>query len=130
MTNLLKSKPRIFKKQLSEREVYETERYYLLKVVDISGCLENELRQSCLELDIETFLEKLFESQQNGRLNKAVYKFLDEKRLNIDCTLEEVSTGRSIAVIIIRKKSVRERLKEVFEKYVHRIFDVENNDDF
>lgn len=130
MTNLLKSKPRIFKKQLSEREVYETERYYLLKVVDISGCLENELRQSCWELDIETFLEKLFESQQNGRLNKAVYKFLDEKRLNIDCTLEEVSTGRSIAVIIIRKKSVRERLKEVFEKYVHRIFDVENNDDF
>lgn len=130
MTNLLKSKPRIFKKQLSEREVYETERYYLLKVVDISGCLENELRQSCWKLDIETFLEKLFESQQNGRLNKAVYKFLDEKRLNIDCTLEEVSTGRSIAVIIIRKKSVRERLKEVFEKYVHRIFDVENNDDF
>lgn len=130
MTNLLKSKPRIFKKELSEREVYETERYYLLKVVDISGCLEKELSRCDWDLSIEEFMEELFESQQNSRLSGTVYKFLDFNRLNIDFTIQEMSRGTSIAVIIISKKRIKEKVKEVLKSLFERIFDVNDTIDF
>lgn len=130
MTNLFKSKPRIFKKELTEKEVYETERYYLLKVVDISRCLEKELSRCDGNIDIEEFMEKLFYSQQNCKLSRTVYEYLDYRRLNIELKLEEMPRGTSIAVIIISKKCIKERVKEVLNCLVERIFDVNDMNDF
>ena len=60
--DLLKNKPHVYKVQTSEREVYETERYYLLKVVDCSGNLEKELPKIGWYEGVEELLNVLFEA--------------------------------------------------------------------
>lgn len=130
MTNLLKNKSRTYRKELSEREIYETERYYLLKVVDISGCLEKELARSGWEEGVEAFIEKLFLAQKNSRLSSAMVELLDTNRVNIDYTTREMSKGTSIATIIISKKRMRERVKEYIEKVRYHIFDAQNTNEF
>lgn len=130
MTNLLKNKPRIYRRELSEREVYETERYYLLKVVDISGCLEKELTQCGWEDGVEEFVEKLFLAQKNSKLSSVMFDLLDTNRVNIEYTIKEISKGTSIATIIVSKKRIGERLKEFFEKVLCQIFDAIDTNEF
>lgn len=110
--NLLKNEPYVYKMQSSEREVYETERYYLLKVVDCSGNLEQELPKIGLNDGVEELLNVLFEAQQNQKFSKKVADLFDEERFIVETKLTEEARGTSIAVVKITKRKFREKLAE------------------
>ena len=126
--NLLKNEPHVYKIQTSEREVYETERYYLLKVVDCSGNLEEELPKIGWKDGIDELLNELFEAHQNRRFLKKVGDLFDADRFSIETRITEEARGTSIAVVKITKRRFREKVAEKTFLILREIFDRgENN---
>ena len=121
--DLLKNKPHVYKVQTSEREVYETEWYYLLKVVDCSGNLEEELPKIGWYEGIEELLNVLFEAHQNRRFLKKVDALFDSERFRVETRITEEARGASIAVVKITKRSVQEKLAEKVFWILKKLFD-------
>lgn len=126
--DLLKNEPHVYKVQTSEREVYETERYYLLKVVDCSGNLEEELPKIGWYDGIEELLNVLFEAHQNRRFLKKVEDLFDAERFSVETRITEQARGTSIAVVKITKRKFREKVAEKIFLILREFFDRgENN---
>lgn len=125
--NLFDGKPIVYKKQSSEREVYETERYYLLKVVDCSGNLEKELAKLGWEDGIECVLNKLFDAQQNSRFSKMVYSLFDADRFSVETSITEQYRGTSIAVVKVTKRRFRDKALEKVLIIMRSLFDRGDN---
>ena len=126
--NLLKKEPHVYKMQTSEREVFETERYYLLKVVDCSGNLEEELPKIGWNDGIEELLNVLFEAHQNRSFLKKVDTLFDAERFSVESRITEEARGTSIAVVKITKRRFREKVAEKIFVILRAIFDRgENN---
>ena len=125
--NLLKNEPRVYKIHSSEQEVYETERYYLLKVVDCSGNLEKELPKIGWDLGIDELLNVLFEAQQNHKVSKKVAELFDAERFSVETRLAEESRGTSIAIVKITKRKFLEKVAEKLFWLLSIIFEREVN---
>ena len=126
--DLLKNEPHVYKVQTSEREVYETERYYLLKVVDCSGNLEKELPKIGWYDGIEELLNVLFEAHQNRSFLKKVGDLFDAERFSVETRITEEARGTSIAVVKITKRKFREKVAEKIFLILREFFDRgENN---
>lgn len=121
--NLFKSEPRVYKIQSSEREVYETERYYLLKVVDFSGMLEKELPKMGWNDGIEEFLNELFEAQQNRKISKVIMKLFNTDRFCVETSITDEHRGTSIVVVRVTKRRIREKVAEKVFLILKAIFD-------
>lgn len=121
--NLSKNEPRVYKIQSSEREVYETERCYLLKVVDCSGNLEKELPKIGWNEGVEELLNKLFEAQQNRKISKTVMKLFDAERFSVEISISEEARGTSIAIVRITKRRFREKVAKRIFLILREIFD-------
>lgn len=121
--NLLKDKPNVYKKQSSEREVYETEQYYLLKVVDCSGNLEQELPKIGWNDGIEELLNVLFEAQQNRKVLKKVNELFDDDRFIVETRFSEEQRGTSVTIVKITKRKFREKVAEKVFFILKTIFD-------
>ena len=121
--DLLKNEPRVYKVQTSEREVYETERYYLLKVVDCSGNLEEELPKIGWYDGIEELLNVLFEAHQNRSFLKKVGDLFDAERFSVETRITEEARGTSIAVVKITKRPFQEKVAEKVCLILKGIFD-------
>lgn len=125
--NLLKNEPRVYKIHSSEQEVYETERYYLLKVVDCSGNLEKELPKIGWDLGIDELLNVLFEAQHNHKVSKKVAELFDAERFSVETRLAEESRGTSIAIVKITKRKFLEKVAEKLLWLLSIIFEREVN---
>ena len=121
--NLLKDKPCVYRKQSSEREVYETEQYYLLKVVDWSGNLEQELPKIGWNDGIEELLNVLFEAQQNRKVLKKVNELFDGDRFIVETRFDEERRGTSIAIVEITKRKFREKVAEKMYLILKTVFE-------
>ena len=121
--DLLKNKPHVYKVQTSEREVYETERYYLLKVVDCSGNLEKELPKIGWYEGVEELLNVLFEAHQNRRFLKKVDSLFDSERFRVETRITEEARGTSIAVVKITKRRFEEKVAEKMIWFLRKIFE-------
>ena len=121
--NLFKNEPHVYKIQSSEREVYETERYYLLKVVDCSGNLEQELPKIGLNDGVEELLNILFEAHQNRRFSKRVEDLFSPECFRVETRITEEARGASIAVVKITKRKLREKVAEKVFLILKTIFD-------
>lgn len=125
--NLLKNEPRVYKVQTSEREVYETERYYLVKVVDCSGNLEKELPKIGWDDGVDELLNELFEAHQNRKFSKKVTDIFDAERFSVETRITEEARGTSIAVVKITKRRFREKVAEKVFLILRAILDREAN---
>lgn len=121
--NLLKNEPCVYKIQTSEQEVYETERYYLLKVVYCSGNLENELPKIGWNDGVEELLNVLFEAQQNRRFSKKVNELFNAEFFSVETRITEERRGTSIAVVKITKRKFREKVAEKLFLILKILFD-------
>lgn len=116
MNNLFKKETKIYQKKLSEREVYEQERFCLLKVEDRAGIIEQK--------GGEAFIQQMFEKMQNRSLNRFVYNEIDEKYFDISVKVS--GQGEDVvAKVIISKRQVSKKLKRFWTKLFKKSHDDE-----
>lgn len=107
MNNLFKRQAKIYQKKFSDREVYEQERFCLLKVEDRAGIIEQK--------GGEAFIEIMFEKMQNRSLNRFVYDEIDEKHFDIKVKI----SGRGedvVAKVIISRRHISKRVKRFWSR--------------
>lgn len=115
MNNLFKRETKIYPKKLSEREVYEQERFCLLKVEDRAGIIEQK--------GGDAFIQKMFEKMQNRDLNRFVYDEIDEK--HFDITVKISGRGEDVvAKVIISRRQVSKEMKKFWSRILEKILDI------
>ena len=102
MNNLLKKETKIYQVKTSEREVYEQERFYLLKVEDRAGIIEQKGGAA--------FVQTMFDRMQNRSLNRFVYDEIDENHFDIAIKISERG-GDVVAKVTISKRQVSKSVK-------------------
>ncbi len=116
MNNLFKKKHKIYQKKLSDREVYEQERFCLLKVEDRAGIIE--------QMGGDAFIQEMFERMQNRSLNRFVYDEIDER--HFDITVKISGRGEDVvAKVIISKRQVSKRVKRFWLRMFNKSIDDE-----
>lgn len=107
MNNLFKSETKVYQKKLSDREVYEQERFCKLKVEDRAGIIEQKGGYA--------FIEKMFDKMQNRSLNRFVYDELDAS--HYDITVKISGRGEDIvAKVIISKRCISNEVKRLWSR--------------
>lgn len=112
MNNLLKPRKKIYQKKSSEREVYEQDRFYQIKVEDRTGIIE--------DLGGKEFIETMFQKMQDARLQSFVYDNIDARHHNVSIKISD-SGGDIVAKVVISKRQFSEGLKEIFDKLITRL---------
>ncbi len=125
--NLFKREPLLYLIKSTDREVYETERYYSLKVVDFSRCLEKEVHKMGWTDGIGEFLEMLFESQKNLKLSNTVTRLFDTNRFEVVISKFEKDSRTSVAVVEITKRRIRDKIAGKVFVILKIIFDRDYN---
>ena len=112
MNNLFNPKVKIYQKKLSDREVYEQERFCQLMVEDRTGIVESK--------GGDAFINTMFEKMQNRSLNSFVYDEFNTNKLDI--TVKISGRGEDVvSKVIISKRHVSQRLKRLWEKLLKKI---------
>ena len=111
MNNLFNPKVKIYQKKLSDREVYEQERFCQLMVEDRTGIVESK--------GGDAFINTMFEKMQNRSLNRFVYDEFNTNKLDI--TVKISGRGEDVvSKVIISKRHVSQRLKRLWEKLLKK----------
>ncbi len=115
MNNLLKTQKKVYQKKSSEREVYEQDRFYQIKVEDRTGIIEN--------LGGEEFVEIMFQKMQDARLQRFIYDEIDTKHYNVSIKISD-SGGDIVAKVVISKRQISEEVKEFWDILFTKLFNV------
>lgn len=113
--NLLQSKPKVYVKKSTEREVYETESCFLLRVSDSANALEEISEQTGEEVD--TVVENMYNSMKNYQLNSAVSKSIDSKKYDVVVKISSYQWSRR-ADVKISKRSVTEKVRSGIRSFL------------
>lgn len=113
--NLLQSKPKVYVKKSTEREVYETESCFLLRVSDSANALEEISEQTGEEVD--TVVENMYNSMKNYQLNNAVSKSIDSKKYDVVVKISSYQWSRR-ADVKISKRSVTEKVRSGIRSFL------------
>lgn len=115
MNNLFSKETKVYQKKLSEREVYEQERFCLLKVEDGTGIIE--------EKGGDSFVQNMFEHLQNRNLNRFVYDEIDKTHYDITVKIS-CRSGDIVAKVIISKRQISQEIKELLSRVLKKILDI------
>ena len=112
MKNLFKKRPKVYMKKSTEREKFEQQYYFRLKVVDYCDAVKNvskELEQTDREL-----IKDLFTSLKDWRLRNKAYNIFDTKKYNVSISIQSQKSAE-LARVEITKRGVLGELIEHIE---------------
>ena len=111
MKNLFKNELHVYKIVSDGRDVYETEQCYLLKVVDLSGKLEQYVADWGFK-SMDEFLQVLFDALSDLKLSKIIDKIVDLKQYNVDVSVLRKYPWTAVGIVRFTKVPVHEKVKD------------------
>lgn len=113
--NLLQSKPKVYEKKSTEKEVYETQSCQLLRVRDSANALEKISNETGEEID--SVVENLYDAMNNFQLNKRVRETIDSKQYDVSVSISDYQQSRT-ATVKINKRSVRAKIQNGIKNFL------------
>ena len=117
MKNLFKKMPKIYKKKSTEREEFEQQCYFRLKVVDYCGAVKAVSKEQ--GLSDKELIGELFSALKDWRLRNRAYKIFDTEKYNVSISIQS-QTGAELARVEITRRGVLEELIEHIENKKER----------
>lgn len=118
--NLLQSHFKTYEIKSSEKEVFETQSCFHLKVKDSANAVE-EIAKRLGECCASDVIKKLYATMKNYHLQKAVFREFDSSKYNVSVKISDYQNTR-IAEVRITKRSVFEKIQsraeDIFEKFI------------
>lgn len=109
MNNLFRSKTKVYVKKFSEREMYERDCFYYLKVEDQTGIIE--------QLGGDDFMQELFKLLQTSSIESVIYKSIDYNFYDTVVQIIRKGNRDVIAKVTITRRYIplkfEERLKKI-----------------
>lgn len=116
MNNLLKPKVKVYRKALSEQEVYEQERFYLLEVEDHTGQIERA--------GGEKFIDSLFQGMQCCKLSTVLSREIDCNYYDASVKIVQRGERDVVGRVVITKRQIPLKIKELKDKIISKILDL------
>lgn len=116
MNNLSNSKVKVYRKQLTEQEVYEQERFYLLEVEDHTGQIIERVGGT-------DFIEDLFQGMQCCKLASLLAERIDYNYYDVSIKLVERGDRDVVGKVVITKRQIPLKIKELFDKIISKILE-------
>lgn len=112
MNNL--SKPKVYRKRFSEREVYEQESFYYLEVEDHTGQIVESVGGT-------EFIETLFQGMQCCKLNTILAENIDYNYYDVSVRIAQRAERDIVGKVVITKRWIPLKIKELFDKILTKI---------
>ena len=100
MKNLFKNRPKFYMKKSTEREKYEQQYYFRLKVVDYCDAVKNVSKE--LEQTERELIKDLFTSLKDWRLRNKAYNIFDKKKYNVSISIQSQNSAELARVEITK----------------------------
>lgn len=113
--NLLQSKPKVYEIQSTEREVYETQSCFLLRVSDSANALEKISDQTGEEVD--SMVENMYNNMKNYHLKEAIKRTIDSKKYDVVVKISDYQQSRT-AEVKISRRSVKEKVRSGIKSFL------------
>ena len=112
MKNLFKRRPKIYTKKSTEREKFEQQYYFRLKVVDYCGAVKAVSKEQ--GLSEKELIGELFSALKDWRLRNKAYNIFDTKKYNVSISIQSQKSAE-LARVEITKRGVLGELIEHIE---------------
>lgn len=112
MRNSLKKKTKVYKRKSTDRETYEQQCYFRLKVVDYCGAVKAVAHEQRLK-DDNKLVDKLFSFFRDWRLGNLVYELFDEKKYNVSVSIQSQKNFRTAKVEITKRRRFAELIERI-----------------
>lgn len=116
--NLLQRNPQVYEMKSTEREVYETQSCFLLRVSDSANALEKISEQT--GEDVDAIIGKMYDSMKNFQLNNVLSRCIDLKKYDVRVKSSYYRGSRK-AEVKISRRSVREKVRNGIKSFLNEL---------
>lgn len=113
--NLLKNEPKVYEMKSSEREVYETQSCFQLRVMDGANLITEIAKEN--EVEETDVIEKLYDGMKNYHLYKILDRTVDPSKYNVEVKISAHQRTRT-ARVEINKRRVRDKIRNGIKSFL------------
>lgn len=113
MNNLLNSKAKVYRRKLTEQEIYEQDSFYFLEVEDYTGRIIEKVGGT-------EFIDSLFQGMQCCRLSSILNENIDNNYYKVSVVLAQRGERDIVGKVKITKRQIPLKVKELIDRILKR----------